>query len=68
MKKKRCLDGMFFRIKRGDKYENLCISDLEDDEILTVLKDRDTYFLKKVIINLANTISNIGEQFDLMGH
>jgi hypothetical protein len=67
MKKKRCLDGMYFRVKRGDKYESICISDMTENEILDALKDRDTYFLKKVIVNLAKTISNISKQLDLIG-
>jgi hypothetical protein len=67
MKKMRHLDGMYFRVKRGDKHESICISDMTESEILDALKDRDTYFLKKVIVNLAKTISDIGEQFDLSG-
>lgn len=67
MKKKRCLDSIYFRVKRGDKHESICISDMTENEILDALKDRDTYFLKKVIVNLAKTISDIGEQFDLSG-
>ena len=41
---------------------------MTENEILDALKDRDTYFLKKVIVNLAKTISDIGERFDLMGN
>lgn len=67
MKKMRHLDGMYFRVKRGDKHESICISDMTENEILDALKDRDTYFLKKVIVNLVKTISDIGEQFDLSG-
>ena len=68
MKKMRHLDGMYFRVTRGDKHESMCISDMSENEILDALKDRDTYFLKKVIVNLAKTISDIGERFDLMGN
>lgn len=36
----RNLDGCYFRIRRGEKYEDLCFSDLTSDEQEAVLKDR----------------------------
>lgn len=30
---KRNLDGIFFRVKRNGKYENVCFTDLSTDEI-----------------------------------
>lgn len=29
---KRNLDGCYFRVRRGDKYEDLCFTDLTRDE------------------------------------
>ena len=34
----RNLDGVYFRVKRGNKYESICFSDLtevEQDEVMT---------------------------------
>ena len=63
----RMLDGMFFRVKREDKWCNVCISDMTDEEMEEHLfKNRDPVFLKKVIQNLAHRLKDIGDQFDLM--
>ena len=31
-KKQRNLDGVYFRVKRGGKWENVCYSDMEQQE------------------------------------
>ena len=33
------LDSVYFRIKRGEKYDNICFSDLTQDEQLKVIED-----------------------------
>lgn len=38
----RDLDGIYFRVKRGEKWQNICFSDLTDEEMDTVLEGRDT--------------------------
>ena len=61
----RKLDGVYFKVKRNDKCENVCISDMTDDERKEVLKDKNEEFLRKLVDILANTIHDIGEQLDL---
>ena len=61
----RKLDGMFFRVKRNGKWENVCISDMTNEEREEVLKNKELQFLKKVIDNLCDTLKGIGDQFDL---
>ena len=34
----RNLDGIYFRIKRNNKYESICFSDLTEDEMDEILK------------------------------
>ena len=36
----RNLDGCYFRVRRGEKYEDLCFSDLTRDEQEELLKDK----------------------------
>lgn len=59
---KRNLDGIFFRIGT----ENICFSDLTDEQRIDVMKDRSEEWLKSLCMSLAHTIKEIGEQFNLV--
>lgn len=62
----RNLDGVYFRIKRDDKWQNICFSDLTEDERQEMMKNRSIEWLKSLCNILANKIKEIGDQFDLM--
>lgn len=62
----RNLDGIYFRIKRNNKYESICFSDLTEDEMDEILKDRDIKWLKSLVKMLGRTIREIGNQFDII--
>lgn len=64
---KRNLDGCFFRVRRGEKYENLCFSDLTRDEQEELLKDKSPEFIVGLTLHLAKIIRQIGDEFDLIG-
>lgn len=61
----RNLDAVYFRIKRNGKFDNVCFSDLTDDEKQKVMKNRDVEWLKSLCVILANTIKDIGDQLDI---
>ena len=63
----RNLDGCYFRIRRGEKYEDLCFSDLTRDEQEEVLKDKSSEFIVGLALHLAKIIRQIGDEFDLRG-
>ena len=63
---KRNLDGVYFRVKRDGKWDNICFSDLTDDERNEVMNGRDIEWFKSLCCILANTIRDIGEQFDIV--
>ena len=63
---KRNLDGVYFRVQRDDKWDNVCFSDLTDTEKVEVMKNRDPEWLKSMCIILANTIRKIGDEFDIV--
>lgn len=63
---KRNLDGVYFRVQRDDKWDNVCFSDLTDTEKVEVMKNRDTEWLKSMCIILTNTIRKIGDEFDIV--
>ena len=60
----RNLDGCFFRIRRGEKYEDLCFSDLTCDEQEELLKDRSPEFIVRLNLHLAKMIRQIGDEID----
>ena len=61
----RNLDGVYFRIKRDDEWQNICFSDLTDDEMEEVMKDRPVEWLKSMCKILGHTIRDIGDQLDI---
>lgn len=63
---KRNLDGVYFRVQRDGKWDNVCFSDLTDKERNEVMSGRDIEWFKQMCCILANTIRNIGEQFDIV--
>ncbi len=63
---KRNLDGIYFRVKRDEKWDNVCFSDLTQDEMENVMKNRDIDWLKSMCIQLGKTIRNIGDQLDIV--
>ena len=67
---KRNLDGVYFRVKNENgKWDNICFSDLTDEQKDEVMNGRSEEWLKSMCKTLANVIKEIGDQFDLMcGH
>ena len=62
----RNLDGVYFRMKRDDKWQNICFSDLSDDEMEEVMQNRTTEWLKSLCKILGHTIREIGDQLDIV--
>lgn len=62
----RNLDGVYFRVKREDKWCTVCFSDLTDAEKVEVMQNKDVTWLKSLCITLGNTIKKIGDEFDLV--
>jgi hypothetical protein len=62
----RHLDGVYFRVKRDNKWQNICFSDLTEDERNEMMKNRSVEWLQSLCNILANKIKEIGDQFDLI--
>ena len=62
----RNLDGVYFRVKRDEKWLNVCFSDLSDDEMEEVMQDRTDEWLKDLCRILGRTIRDIGDQLDIV--
>lgn len=63
--KKRNLDGVYFRIKRDEKIDNICFSDLMESEQDDVMKDRSEEWLKAMCKILSNSIRLIADYFNI---
>lgn len=63
----RNLDGCYFRVKRADKYENVCFSDLSQEERTDVLAERDSEWLKSLCMHLAEKLKFLKDTFDICG-
>jgi hypothetical protein len=61
----RNLDGIYFRVKREEKWQNVCFSDLSNTEMEDVLKDRTEEWLKNMCKILGRTIKYIGDELDI---
>jgi hypothetical protein len=64
-KMNRNLDGMYFRIERNGKFENVCFSDMTEAEQREVLKDKPIRFVTEVALEMAKRLHEIGEEIDL---
>lgn len=53
------MTGAFFRIKRGDQWENVEIENLTETELVSVLADKDQRYLISAISLLCKTIAHI---------
>lgn len=62
----RNLDGVYFRVKREDKYDNVCFSDLTEEQMDEVLKGRDEEWLRNMCKILGKTIRKIGDELDIL--
>lgn len=60
---RRNLDGIYFRIGT----ENICFSDLTEDQMYQVMNNKSDAWLKSLAVKLAFTIKDIGEALDIVG-
>jgi len=62
---KRNLDGVYFRIKRDKRWDNICFSDLTDEEMNQMMENRTEEWLKSLYKILGETMRDIINTFDL---
>ena len=61
MDMRRNLDGVYFRLGT----ENICFSDLSEEQQEEVMNNRSKEWLKSLCKRLAEVIKEIGDQFDI---
>ena len=62
----RNLDGYYFRVKRGDGYDNICWSDLTREEKERMIERYDIEALRRFCIGLGEVIKEIGDSCDIV--
>lgn len=62
----RNFDGAYFRIKRNDKYENVCFSDMTRGERKKVMENRSVEWLQGMCEILADALKEVGDEFDIV--
>ena len=65
-KKVRNLDNLKFRVLRNDKYKMFCFTDLTYLEQKEVIKNKDKDEVKNITLELARTLRQIGEEFNIV--
>lgn len=63
----RNLDGCYFRTRRDGKWQNICFSDLTDEERGAVCKGRSAEWLQSLAYHLAGCLHGIGDKFGIFG-
>ena len=55
----RNLDGVYFIVKRDDRWQNICFTDLTNEETDTILKDRIEVWLLSMLEVLLNVYDKV---------
>ena len=63
----RNLDGYYFRVCRNGCWESVCFSDLTEEQMNDVLKDRSDKWLKSLYVGLGMTLKQMGDAADVIG-
>ena len=61
----RNLDSCYFRVKRNNKYVDVCFSDLTADEREIICLNRSAEWFQSLAYHLADQLKFIGEELDL---
>ena len=63
----RNLDGIYNRIKRGDRMRDVCFTDLTVDEQKLILQDYEINGLRNFVMALARALREVGDRFNIIG-
>ena len=64
---RRDLDGCFFRVQRDGKWYSLCWTDLTKEERESFTKDKDIYWLGRMLEYITEEYRKTGDQLDIFG-
>lgn len=61
----RKLDGVFFRVKRNGKWNNICFSDMTHDERKEVIGERTCEWWMALAGMMADDLRAVGDKFGI---
>jgi len=64
-KEQRNLSGIYFRVKRDGKFENITFEDLSEEEQKNVMSGKSKEWLESLAQKLADTLNSTGDTFNL---
>lgn len=75
MKRQRNLDGVYFRVERDGKWQNICYSDMTADERDEIARKRAEHatpeqqaqWWRSMADLMADALYDMGEQFGIAG-
>lgn len=62
---KRNLDGVYYRVKREDKWTNACYSDLTPEERDEVTADYELPQMRRLANLMADALRRVGDTLDI---
>lgn len=62
----RDLDGVYFRVKTEDGWDDVCFSDLTEAQQDEMMKNRNEEWLKELCKHLARVLKTIGDEFNIV--
>ncbi len=62
----RKLDGVFFRVNRNGKWQNVCFSDLTNAEMDEVREVKSREWIKSLCKILGKTMKQISDELDIV--
>lgn len=63
--KKRELCGIYFRVERDGKFEDVCFTDMTELEQKRAIYDFSPESLRNMCMVLAGVVRNLGDMFDI---
>lgn len=63
----RNLDGIYYRVKRGTRMTDVCFTDLTASEQENVLQEYGIIELKRIVLVLARTLRQVGDDLNIIG-
>lgn len=62
---RRDLCGIYFRVRRDGKWQNICWTDLTDEEREEMSEQRTLRWWKGMVEHLTATVRRIGDEFNI---
>ncbi len=63
---KRNLDSVYFRVKRDNRWDNVCFSDMTEAERYNVMLGQSEAWLREMCDIMANTLREVGDELDII--